>query len=159
MERSGDLCCKFNTFEYLPSKNSFLGFILHKHPYDVFLCKNAFLSYQWNLLFHVWWAGPRKQDLLRNCPASYFPAWVGECWQVILLMWDESKPFWTGRQGRKVGLKGERKREKRSEVLCMPRNGTKVLCFYWHQHLTILSLLEEEFPITLKWPRRSFHHH
>lgn len=25
MERSEDLCCKFNIFDYLPSKNSFLG--------------------------------------------------------------------------------------------------------------------------------------
>lgn len=79
---------------------------------------------------------------------------AGECWQVILLTEDKSKPFWAGKQRRKLGLKRERMQKGTRHFTW----ACKCCVFYWCQQLNNSpSVLESEFPVTtLKWSRKRF---
>ena len=79
---------------------------------------------------------------------------AGECWQVILLTEDKSKPFWAGKQRRRLGLKRERMQKGTRHFTW----ACEVLCFLlMSTAYNSPSLLESEFPVTtLKWPRNCF---
>ena len=152
MERSKDLCCKFNTFGYLPSKNSFLGLFCTNIRKMFFFAEVLSVHISGICSFKSGGKAPESKSYRET---SYFLGFwgtlatdpVNEGWVCALLTMPTRK---------KSGIKTIKK-EKRNEALQMPRNDTKELCFHWRQHLP---LLEREFlVITLRWPRRCFHHH
>ena len=81
---------------------------------------------------------------------------AGECWQVILLTEDKSKPFWAGKQRRKLGLKRERMQKGTRHFTW----ACKCCVFYWCQQLTILP---QCWKVNFQWllwnyPENGFHH-
>lgn len=155
MERSKDLCHKFNTFRYLPSKNSFLRLFCTNIYKMFFFAKGLSVRISGICSFKVWGKAPESKSYRET---SYFSRFLGNiATDTVNIGWVHA--ILTMPTRKKIGIKTIKKK-KRNEALHMPGTDTKGLCFLWHKHLAALCCWKGNFQWLL-WndPEDVFHHH
>lgn len=116
MERSKDLCHKFNTFRYLPSKNSFLGLFCTNIHKMLFFAKVLSVCISGICSFKVWGKAPESNSYRET---SYFSRFLGNIvTDTVNIGWVHA--ILTMPTRKKIGIKTIKKKKKETKHFICP---------------------------------------